>query len=77
MRQGTVLQVGVDLFDDRVPTMGLVRSDRVEIAGGNELAGGAQVSQVRDSPADPVKVLKGKFHSGLVGDGQQVQHCVG
>ena len=33
MRQRGVLQVGVDLLDDRVPAVGLVRGDGVQEAG--------------------------------------------
>ena len=39
VRQGGVLQVGVDLFDDRVPAVGLVRGHGVEdggVGGGEE-----------------------------------------
>ncbi len=36
MRQGGVLEVGVDLFDDRVPAVGLVGGDGVQVAGGEE-----------------------------------------
>ena len=34
MRQGGVLQVGVDLFDDGVSAVGLVRGDGVERSAG-------------------------------------------
>ncbi len=33
VRQGGVLQVGVDLLDDRVPAVGLVRGDGVGTSG--------------------------------------------
>jgi hypothetical protein len=36
VRQRGVLQVGVDLLDDRVPAVGLVGGDGVEVAGGEE-----------------------------------------
>ena len=36
VRQGGVLQVGVDLFDDRVAAVGLVGGHGVEGAGGEE-----------------------------------------
>ena len=36
MSQGGVLQIGVDLLDDRVVTVGFVRGDRVQRAGGEE-----------------------------------------
>jgi hypothetical protein len=36
VREGGVLQVGVDLFDDRVAAVGLVRGDGVQIGGGEE-----------------------------------------
>jgi hypothetical protein len=36
VRQRGVLQVGVDLLDDRVSAVGLVGGDRVEVAGGEE-----------------------------------------
>ncbi len=45
MRQRTVFQIGVDLFDDRVLAVGLVGGDRVQITGGEE-----RVEAVRVEP---------------------------
>ena len=36
MSQGRVLQIGVDLLDDRVMAVRGVRGDRVQLAGGEE-----------------------------------------
>src|SRR6476646_8688072 len=36
MSQGGVFEIGVDLLDDRVPAVGLVRGNGVQSAGGEE-----------------------------------------
>ena len=57
--QGGVLQVGVDLLDDRVPAVGLVRGDGVEhvgVGGGEERVEPPQVEQ---------RVLPGGLALGL------------
>jgi hypothetical protein len=48
VRQSRALEVGVDLFDDRVATVGLVRGDGVECVGrggGEERVEAPQVEQ--------------------------------
>ena len=47
VREGAVLQVGVDLLDDRVTAVGLVRGDGVQGAGGEERVEPVRVEQGR------------------------------
>jgi hypothetical protein len=47
MGQGTVLQISMDLLDDRVPTVNLVRGDRIEVTGGEERVEPVSVEQGR------------------------------
>jgi hypothetical protein len=54
--QGGALEVGVDLLDDRVPTMGLVRSHRVKQVG---VGGG-------EEGVEPPHVEQGVLASSLV-----------
>lgn len=70
------LQIGVDLFDDRVTTMGLARSDRVEnrrVGGGEERVEPPHVGQAV-LPGRPV--LLG-LEVGDAAHDQPVRHLVG
>ena len=56
VRQGRVLQVGVDLFDDRVPAVGLVGGDGVQLLGGDGGEEGVEAPHVEQG-ALPVRLL--------------------
>lgn len=63
MCQRGVLQVGVDLFDDRVPTVGLVHGDRAQQVG---VGGG-------EEGVEPPHVEQGVLTGGLVLLGVEVR----
>ncbi len=65
VRQRGVLQVGVDLLDDRVPAVGLVRGDGVERSAGSAVVKNAWNRHTSNRVSCPAALFVSALKSGI------------